>query len=360
MSEYPSLLGPELASRYQDQVHKVHLGMHATYLPEGYFLPRQLSSLHVDMNSHEKQVLLQISAPSLQSLTILNASPDITWSWFDSGNGNDVWFNKLLSADFRFDQFEPPRSCYHKSNLATRRMPIHKSDYHNAAKRAHFPVLEKLRIKWYPYLDNSFYDLFDVCQLKEIGVRIPLGISHHIPGQLLATVEHMDVSFEYPTLVYQADIDSYKPSASQKLGLQQTITNPVSSPSAVRSVCLSASYFKGVSFPDTFAWRSIQILELELDADVRLIFDVLAKLPKLQKLILYTPRLHVSNGENGDSGIVRHITQHAGTVNKAISHLLFSVEEVGKLAKRDLGYLLTNLLPLVPSLLRLEVTHSLL
>ncbi|KAJ1955893.1 hypothetical protein GGI12_005453, partial [Dipsacomyces acuminosporus] len=90
--------------------------------------------------------------------------------------------------------------------------------------------------------------------------------------------------------------------------------------------------------------------ELTCFIDTKFIYAILARLPKLRYLGLRMKASYV-NDMNSESA------EHPDVRNTSVSHLVLGTG-YGKTLKGKLGSLLTRILPLVPSLLKLEMDGS--
>ncbi|KAJ1961701.1 hypothetical protein GGI12_003096, partial [Dipsacomyces acuminosporus] len=93
-------------------------------------------------------MLAKIFAPSLQTLWIVNMSPDITWNWFDGDDDDtkDVCFSNLQRLVIEFSLTHMSRASYHDFNLSNvHRLHSFQSLYRNISKRVQFPKLEELK-----------------------------------------------------------------------------------------------------------------------------------------------------------------------------------------------------------------------
>ncbi|KAJ1958712.1 hypothetical protein GGI12_004668 [Dipsacomyces acuminosporus] len=170
-SEFPCRLVNGLADTYSTQLHKLHLGIYIDCMSQGLCFPQQLTHMDISMDGYEMGILPSIFAPCLRYLKIRDASSDITWGWFDSGSGADVWFASLTELVVEFDpRPELYRQTYRTGVLFAVELAEYYSDYCEVAKRPHFPALERLTVTSYPYDDHGFYKLFEGCPLKHADI----------------------------------------------------------------------------------------------------------------------------------------------------------------------------------------------
>ncbi|KAJ1961266.1 hypothetical protein GGI12_003339 [Dipsacomyces acuminosporus] len=188
----PILLVPELASRYSTQLHKIDLFIDSVWLSKGISLPQPLTHLAIVTSDRDSQVLTKIFAPTLQFFRITQLTPDIMWSWFDSGNEKSdiVWFNSLLDLEIGFYDQDHKYYCGTQKSSHRTNDPSDidqseaGSEHRYTNKRVHFPVLRRLKLGHYPYVDGSFCDLFIDCPLQEIDITWCNGVGHHLPPQI--------------------------------------------------------------------------------------------------------------------------------------------------------------------------------
>ncbi|KAJ1963639.1 hypothetical protein GGI12_001936 [Dipsacomyces acuminosporus] len=360
-SEHPCLLIPELASRYSAQLRKLHLGIYCGYLANGLSIPRLLTHLDIDMGGYERRVLPRVFAASLQFLRIDNASPDITWNWFNNGGNDDdehIWFSSLSSLAIEFDTYSSSQTGY-RPNPTSIGTAAFQSDYRHAAKRVHFPVLSKLKVGFYPFMDGSFYQLFKGCKLKNIDIELPLKAHYTIPAQILARLARMNVTINYNKLQLQRENGSQGESSLEKLAYGRGISNLMALKSTVQSARVKLCYFETISLPTTVAWSSVQRLELDCFVDVESIHVLLASMPRLRHLGLYMRASYLNATSIGSvtTATTRQAERQIRIVNKRVEYLELKIFD--EMTKRGLLHLLSDILPLVPSLLRLVVNRGL-
>ncbi|KAJ1953051.1 hypothetical protein GGI12_006099, partial [Dipsacomyces acuminosporus] len=183
----------DLVAKYSTRLSKLDISVYVQNLTDRFVFPKDLTHLAIDMNGYEKRMVPAIFASSLMYLKIAKASIGITWSWFDSGNGPEVWFSSLkeLCIDFEDDVYD--ELYYHDGNPDR----VEESEYRSIIKKAHFPVLSKLSVPRYYYFDTSFYKLFYDCPLKELCIVAPRNVYEYIPFQLLSNLSDIAVSVSY-------------------------------------------------------------------------------------------------------------------------------------------------------------------
>ncbi|KAJ1961838.1 hypothetical protein GGI12_003021 [Dipsacomyces acuminosporus] len=358
-NEYTYLLASKLVNRYSPQLRKLALSLAGDRLPNSLSFPRQLTLLNISMGGHEHQISATIFAPSLECLTITNASPDITWSWFDSGDGNDVWFSSLKQLSIEFDSAaETYGQSYHSGNLTAIDTSNFKSDYRATAKRAHFVALEKLAIVCYPYTDGSFYELFKGCPLKDINIELPQGLDYHIPPQLLANLANLHIEIDYYYLEFQTGDEDDSPLAKKEV-YERAIAELLSSPSTANAVNLVVNEIHTFSLAGSMAWNSVRVLELGLYVDMPSIYAVLAHMPKLQHLVCRMSDRYLDTACDNSGSAVDPKNRQLPVVNQSVEYISLYLADDSGFPDRGLPQCLSNLLPLVPSLLKLKVNYDL-
>ncbi|KAJ1963297.1 hypothetical protein GGI12_002131 [Dipsacomyces acuminosporus] len=357
--EYPCLSVIELANRYSSQLRKANLGLCADCfsmeLLRDLSVPQQLTHLDIHMNTRERQMLPTIFAPMLQYLRIDLASPDITWNWFNSGNEDEVCFSQLLALEITFNRDDLPGLTYHNGNLRNIGAATFRSDYHDAAKQVHFPVLEKLRVLRIPYVDNSFYRLFEDSPLKDITLDQPIGVQGRIPAKILANLMRMDVAVYYGHLVLQFDDNGHGPPIVDETSYKQALARLMTSPSTAFSARVYLSTEEEVALPDTLAWTSIRRLDLDFEIDMKSALVVIAQMPELQHLVFRMSPLYLNRASAEDASQSKRHGEQERAANSSVECLVLNINPSDELEERSLRYLLSSILPSTPSLLKLAV-----
>ncbi|KAJ1960184.1 hypothetical protein GGI12_003942 [Dipsacomyces acuminosporus] len=112
----------ELIHGYSKQLRALNQRVYGRSLPRDLAFPQQLTHLTISMIDYECEVLPKMLAPSLRHLKIADATPDITWNWFSSNDGDDIWFTSLRDLLIEFQ-----RSSFRATYLA-HDLPKFKSD----------------------------------------------------------------------------------------------------------------------------------------------------------------------------------------------------------------------------------------
>ncbi|KAJ1954249.1 hypothetical protein GGI12_005835, partial [Dipsacomyces acuminosporus] len=232
-------------------------------------------------------------------LRITNISPDISWNWFDSGDGNDVWFSSLKNLQITFGPWIGNLTYYHRGDVSRLRLSSCYTDYREVTKRVHFPALEKLRIRPFTLWDDEFYSLFKDSPLKHVDIQSPQGSEHHIPAWMLATATSLRVHLAYEVSQFKTRNDGQHPVVSKIESYEEALLRLLSSPSAARSARISTLTSRALSLPSTWAWYSVENLRLDFCVSMQSIRAVLAQMPKLDSFSFHLQPQH-QEGECND------------------------------------------------------------
>ncbi|KAJ1959668.1 hypothetical protein GGI12_004217 [Dipsacomyces acuminosporus] len=321
-AEYSSLLFSGLVDQYSTQLQRLYL-RYSAFIAENLSFPKQLT--HLELINEE-----------------------------------DIWFDSLrkFSIEFKYSPYEPLR-VYHNGCLSL--VDVHKfeSDYSDVYVQVHFPVLEKLKIRGYPYEDNSFYRLFENSPLMVVDVESPKRVHFHIPPQLLASPADLTTYLFYDARQFKAGDEMYEPSTSKSDVYQEAISRLLSSPSAVQSARIWIEHSGTISVPDTLKWNRVQVLDLEFDTSIRSLYTILAQMPNLRHLRFALHKEYQLGCNNKDSG-VNETEQQLRVVNKCVEYLqIYTYRSGFESQKTSLLFYMSCLLPLVPSLMKLETSIDL-
>ncbi|KAJ1959869.1 hypothetical protein GGI12_004112 [Dipsacomyces acuminosporus] len=350
----------ELINRYSAKVLKLNLALCLAVFTLHAPLPHRLTHLTLAMGAQEVELTPKIFAPSLKYLKLIEVSPDITWGWFDSNDGNDIWFASLRELVLEFKYYSI-KKAYHNDDLSLGGTSQFESSCRNVARHVHFPVLEKLRIANYPFYDGSFYKLFEACPLVSLDISTPQHYQSHIPPCMLANVEQLAVGITYRHSLFPQSA-TYRHSLFPEPDLtseggrwiepyQKGISKLLASPSSVRSVRLSASIYDLPTLPDAIAWSSVKRLEILCSINMRSVYAILARMPQLQYLELKVHALSPS-GSSSDSA---EDNETARVVNKRVEYI--RVYGSGSIHSGSIKEFALGVLPLVPSLLKLVTSY---
>ncbi|KAJ1957358.1 hypothetical protein GGI12_005049 [Dipsacomyces acuminosporus] len=350
-----------LFETYATKVRNASLNIDTRQMVNEFWFPTQLTHLVVNMRSYERRMLPKILAPSLKCLSIIEASPDITWSWFYSSDNdnNNVWFNNLKQLEIEFFYFDAMQS-YHSGDLATYDVSALMSDYKEDAKHVHFPVLEFLELLCYPYKDDSFYRVFEGCPLRKLSTGSPLDARHCIPPSLLANLDELCAMPEFDPSVYNAGERNRATAISHEKFHEMAFAKLLSTPSTVRSAILEMHpSYDTISLPEQLAWSEVRKLDLRLRTDMRSIFAILAQMPKLRCLRFSLSKSYLHSEHCGHYSTVQLGEPDQHEQNKSVELLHINFRDNRPLTKGCLQFCLSKILPLVPRLLKLKVNATL-
>ncbi|KAJ1964308.1 hypothetical protein GGI12_001505 [Dipsacomyces acuminosporus] len=355
--EYLGMLLSELFKRYSVQIATSSMLLVPSRLTGLFNFPQHLTHLSLVMEGYEAKLLSKVFAPSLQYLNIIRCSPDITWSWFDSGNGNDIWFRSLERLLIWFSDTLTPLKSYHNGKYPARNASEFKSDYlGEGPKNVHFPVLRRLVVKGraYPYMDGSFYKLFQDSPLEGVDIMSPQSAKDHIPVEFFASLKTFSVEVKLDPGQFRSADNPHQLPFYRKLDYTQAIICLTGPESTASDITLTANTLDTLQFFE-FGWTLVQRLRLRLHVDLRSILCILGFLPTLR---YYEFKVHASSLKDFCHEYIRRnkkLNLELGAVHKRVEHVAVCVTSDGQLQEDLVLYLLSELLPLAPSLLKLEV-----
>ncbi|KAJ1959451.1 hypothetical protein GGI12_004330, partial [Dipsacomyces acuminosporus] len=337
-------------------------------LTKPFTFPQHLAHLSLDMDGYEKKLLSRVFAPSLQSLEIVGCSPDITWSWFDSGDGNDIWFHSLKKLSIIFDETRKPLASYHNGKYSSRKLTKLKSDYcSGAAKKAHFPVLQCLKV-WqmpYPFKDGSFYKLFQDCPLEYLVITTPQGTDYDIPPRMLANLKYMNVAINLDSREHMYTEgpfgnDPHLVPFYRKMDYTHIFVNLTGTKSTATDITVTAEPPHNLTLQEGIVWKSVQRLSLRLKTDLGSILCTLVDLPKL---CYFECWIQASNLKHLCTSYIargKRISDHIKESNTRVEHMAVKFIMDDELHELTILFFLSELLVIVPSLLKLEVNKEVL
>ncbi|KAJ1956510.1 hypothetical protein GGI12_005288, partial [Dipsacomyces acuminosporus] len=333
---------PQLISNYSEQLRILAIGVNVELLPKDFAFPKQLTSLRIDMDDNEREMIPKIFASSLQLLKIVYASPDITWNWFTSNTGDDTWFNCLKTLDIIFPY--KPGTC--RPTYLNRSFSKFESAYRDVKRSVHFPVLEILEIDEHPFEDDSFLKLFEDCPLKKLKTQSLGNVQPGVLPRMLANLASMDLEINY---------DCGNTTATHKK-FAKDISRLLSSTSAVRSAAIRSYYHFRIPtpLPETTAWSLVQKLELGFQIDVASLYQILAQMPKL-KHFEFKLVLPYANASQTTTSTEKSGGKCPCMVNSSTEYLKFYIQKHVSIQGDTIQMFISDLLPLVPSLVELKL-----
>ncbi|KAJ1957762.1 hypothetical protein GGI12_004932 [Dipsacomyces acuminosporus] len=359
-SEGKCPLLPKLVSRYPDScIVRACFDIDITRLSSKFMYPQQLTHLTLSMSGREGRILPKVFTESLQLLEIRNTSPNITWNWFSS-NEDDVWFKNLkrLSIWFSVERHTSPSTTYHTGSLHSVDMADFLSDYRDHVKRVRFPKLEALEVRSYPFSDGSFYRLFSDCPLKSVSVETPTGTQHYFPSDMMANLSHLDLKVGQAWSRVEGEQEVHLEAAQRKARYENELADMFLLPSStIHTACVEVRHVKTLSLPLTLNWKSLQRIELGFCIDIPSVTVALAQLPRLRYLGFSIRAGHLISMYNENACRNPQIYQQQLEPNTRLEYMKIHIVHRKVDPRRAVMHFLSKILPLTPSLLKLDMNY---
>ncbi|KAJ1959868.1 hypothetical protein GGI12_004111 [Dipsacomyces acuminosporus] len=333
-------------------MQRCHCALFSEFACQYSALSSKLTHLTVCMDSSERRVLALAFAPALQFLRITHASPDITWNWFDSNDGNDIWFRSLKTLQIEFSL--GPQA--HRPTYLSHNLSAFSSSYRGVVRRVHFPQLEMLAIRPYCFWDDSFHRLFEGCPLKQINIDSPKGAKNHIPPTMLASIADLKLHVSFDNSQFD---NRRSPGSAKEAAYNQSLAKLFSAATVAQRVELSTDSLTTLLLPGELRWTFVESLYLAFWIDMKSIYTVLAHMPRLRNFSFHLYLKHSEAADSSAASTGGADQQQLRTANSAVKFIEIFNPGTSALPRDALLYCLKNLLPLVPSLSSLKVSYHL-